>query len=837
MIITARYPGRCSICHRPIVVGDPISWTKGSRIVEHAECSAEGRAQAVAIEASKATDAKIDVPAPAGREYLPFQLAGIAYAMARQGTLIADDMGLGKTIQAIGRINADPSIESVLVICPKSLTINWQRECRRWLARDLPVSTNPRAKRGVVIVGYDQAVGLVETVKVPGKKPRKMAHPIPALDHPWDMVVPDEIHLCKNHKTQRTQVVSALMVHGRIRLGLTGTPIVNRPMELWPIVRMIDPANWVEKCGYGRFRGRYGSGLNSKELQDRLRATCMIRRLKADVLKELPPKRRQVVELPATEETRELVAAEVAAWDSAEEAREELRIRVELAKASEDPAEYVAAVAALRAAIHVGFEQMSLLRHSTALAKVPYVIEHVRAALEDDPGAKICVFAHHHDVIDAIQAGLADFGAVQLTGDDSVATRQATVDRFQDCPECRVFVGGIQAAGVGITLTASSHVVFGELDWVPGNLTQAEDRVHRISQLAESILVQHLVLEGSLDARMAEVIVAKQAIIDRSLDKQADSSDLTPLEKRPEIADLDVAAYTSKKSQPATSGPRAELDRVAETLTPERIALIHEALQRLALVCDGARRLDGSGFNRLDAGIGKSLAMSTALSPRQAALGLKLVRTYQGQLGALANQILDSADLKPAKAAKRERKPSPTAQAQAEQAATEPPAGEASPVTPDPEPEAPSGTSNARAEGKEPTMHEPSASANYVIRITATDAHHSLIDVYDSFSSVDKALERAVGHAKFGEYYRVDYAVTHVESGSTFVGRYALAHPDTINPLRWQKISLAAHTRAEATRLAEHYASLGLEPLNERAAAYRAWAARLSPATRVRRAA
>jgi SWI/SNF-related matrix-associated actin-dependent regulator 1 of chromatin subfamily A len=157
------------------------------------------------------------------------------------------------------------------------------------------------------------------------------------------------------------------------------------------------------------------------------------------------------------------------------------------------------------------------MRHATALAKVPLVVEHLVAALEESP--KIVVFAHHRDVIAALAAEFPG-RVVTLTGNDSPEARQAAVDRFQTDPECSLFIGSITAAGLGLTLTAAAHVVFAELDWVPANMTQAEDRTHRIGQ-RESVLVQHIVLESSLDASMVRTLLKKQQVIDEAVDGAA----------------------------------------------------------------------------------------------------------------------------------------------------------------------------------------------------------------------------------------------------------------------------------------------------------------------------
>jgi len=460
------------------------------------------------LAASRAKDSKLEVPSPPGLEYLGFQRAGIAYALGRPNTLFADEMGLGKTIEALGTINADPDAKRVLIVCPASLKLNWAREAERWLVGDRTIGIVGKAfpdDADVVIVNYERL----------GKWKRELAET-------WDVLVADECHYAKNRKSQRSKNLVAL--DARRKLFLTGTPILNRPVEIHPIAAALDPATFGH---FWTFAKRYCAPLktnfgwdvsgasNLVELHELLRGTIMVRRTKADVLTELPPKRRQVIELGAEGFTK-LLKVEKAAWDEHQQRLAELRRRSGEARARKKAGGDVdeEELRALREGLMASFGELSKLRHATALAKVPLVVEHVQNALEATD--KIVVFAHHRDVIAEI-ADAFDETAVTLTGEDQPEARQAAVDRFQTDPSCAVFVGSIRAAGLGLTLTASAHVVFAELDWVPANLTQAEDRTHRIGQ-QESVLVQHLVLQDSLDARMVRTLLAKQRVVDEALE-------------------------------------------------------------------------------------------------------------------------------------------------------------------------------------------------------------------------------------------------------------------------------------------------------------------------------
>jgi hypothetical protein len=329
---------------------------------------------------------------------------------------------------------------------------------------------------------------------------------------------------------------------------------------------------------------------NLPELQDRLRATCMVRRLKADVLKELPPKVRQIIPIGNGED-------DAARWGDVGDDWE----------------------TATKKIASIPFTEISRVRHAQALKKVDPALEHIRRALDEDVGgkSKIIVFAHHREVLAQLEAGLAGYGIVSLVGDDAAGDRQDAVERFQTDPRVRVFVGSLTAAGVGITLTASSHEIFVEGDWVPATMAQAEDRAHRIGQ-RESVLVQILVMEGSLDAKMMRFVAEKQAVADMALDD----------ETIPDVSGRPVVEQGSRGSADPTQNPAP-----LPTFMPGEIEKIHEELRTLASVCDGAIAQDGAGFNGLDANFGRTLAALPRLSLRQAAAARKMLVKYARQLG------------------------------------------------------------------------------------------------------------------------------------------------------------------------------------------------------------
>ena len=606
----------------------------------------------------------LDLPKPDGLEYLPFQKAGIQFALDRPNVLIADDMGLGKTVQAIGIYNADPSIRNVLIVCPASLTLNWKREFEKWGLRKpvVRIATSAHVPRSanVIIFNYDIA--------------QKIRPQIDAME--WDLFISDESHMLKNGKAIRTltilggkkvetienpnpgmkpkkMVTRFTPITAKRRAFLTGTPILNRPVELWTLIHALDPdglgsdwVHYVERYCKGhktRFGWDVSGSSNLEELQERLRSSFMIRRLKEDVLTELPGKRRVVLEIPATGTVARIVEEERRKADSLNEKIEQITAQAMMADAECNEIAFRLAVRELRGAESLAFDEMSRIRHETAVAKIPHMIEHIDDSLETSP--KIIVFAHHTDVIDALAKHYGT-QCVTLTGQHSVTRRQAAVDRFQGDPSCRLIIAQIIAGGVGWTLTASSHVIFCELDWRPGIISQAEDRANRIGQ-KNMVLVQHLVFEGSIDAVMAQKIISKQEVISTALDAET----LSAFERRVEAAknqDAETVVVAELAGSENGRGPssgrsvsarqtvddvRRELDLEGFAITDEQSRAVLYGLQFMTSSCDGARANDGTGFNRMDAYMGRQLSMCTELTPRQAALGRRILSKYRRQLG------------------------------------------------------------------------------------------------------------------------------------------------------------------------------------------------------------
>lgn len=632
---------------------EPCWWSddvvKASLLSKYADLSARKAlaSHTATVASSHAASAERDFPSPEGLNYLPYQVAGIIWATSRQSSLIADEMGLGKTIQALGAINAIDDIKSVLVLCPASLRLNWQREAEKWLVRHFKYKVLATTK---CRPAEDDTFVIANYAKFAGRGAKSLIADL--AEREWDLVIADEVHYIKNPDAARTkallgyynrkkkQQVPGLIDACKRRIFLTGTPVPNRPREMQGILGALDPEQFGN---FFRFTKRYCAGhwdyvpqrgggdrrvwnadgsSNLNELQARLRGTVMIRRLKEQVLKELPAKIRQIVPLEVSGRSlKKAIREQLKMYDKFQNEITSLKAQAKANK-GRSAAKYQEAVDRLRNIQRVLFEQMSAQRAELAKAKAPYVIDHVNNMI-DQGITKIIVFAHHREVIRMFREAWGS-RMVEITGDTPNDARQVAVDRFQTDDDVEIFVGNIKAAGVGLTLTASSHVVFAELDWVPANMSQAEDRAHRIGQ-TNTVLVQHLVFDDSLDARMAKTLISKQAIADKALDTSTKIEMEFP--EPPPKRERCSTPVEQLKAAPAKVEPRYP------QFTPEQRATAFKVVQILSGVCDGAVSDDGVGFNGADTRYGNYLGSRHELTNKHTADVARFCRKYHRQLG------------------------------------------------------------------------------------------------------------------------------------------------------------------------------------------------------------
>lgn len=446
------------------------------------------------VAASRATDSTFEVKGLGG-VLMPFQKAGVEYAVNAKRLFIADEMGLGKTVQALATIHQLQTYPAVIV-CPASLKINWQREARKWLPMDKKIQIM-RGRRGgvpmadVLIINYDI-----------------LEYWVPLLTD-FKAVIFDESHYCKNPKAKRTKAAIALA--DKIKepiMCLTGTPVLNNPSELTAQLRIL--GRLQEFGGATKFRNTYASTKHLPELNRRLRQSMYVRRRKIDVLTELPPKRwSDVIVEPAFEHMKKYREAES---DLISFLAHRAKESAEKAGATTHEAREAALIATMKAQSAEQLVAVNTLKRLASEAKYSSAVEWIDNFLTSE--SKLIVFTWHKDLANKIAE---HYGAVKLTGDSSMEERSVAVDTFQTDKNCQVFVSTLKAGGVGITLTASSDVLFLEQGWTPADMDQAADRAHRIGQ-QDSVTAWTLIAEGTIDEDIKELIAYKRELVDASTD-------------------------------------------------------------------------------------------------------------------------------------------------------------------------------------------------------------------------------------------------------------------------------------------------------------------------------
>jgi len=467
----------------------------------------------------------------------PHQVEGIAFLTRKGRAILGDDMGLGKTRQAIVAMEHAVPDGTVLVICPASLKLNWRREIR--LVRPDAKVEVIGAKDGAcdgpprwVIVNYDLLAKHADRL-------RSVA---------WAGVILDEAHFIKNASGRTSHVMKLLGVSDNVRapvIGptqvylLTGTPMTNRPRDLYNLLRCVGHPSSRSFLSFGKrycgaYRNDYGwvtDGASNLEELNALMKEVMLRRRKDEVL-DLPPKVRTWLEVEVDSAAATHASGDFVSWF-----------------ADTDPSrpndkEFLGRLQKLRVALHK--------------AKHRAVAERMRDVLAT--GQKVIVFTAFTAGLHRHKAALGE-ACVTISGEDGPEVRIAAVDAFQTDPNVRVMVANLIAGGVGITLTAGSHVIFQDLDWVPANLAQAEDRAYRIGQKS-TVTVEYMLAAGTLDGFIAELLAAKISLIEAvEADTPPNASILGELEAR--LRALGPALLAERKAGRATGDAAARIETIA----------------------------------------------------------------------------------------------------------------------------------------------------------------------------------------------------------------------------------------------------------------------------------
>ena len=463
------------------------------------------------VNASWATSSARHVDVPADKELSPFQIAGVDYVLSMGNTLIGDQPGLGKTMQAIAVAN-EMQAERVLVLCPANIRLQWCERIRSWTTMRYPYTVYPilHGRRGVhpnaewTVVSYDLARSEVIWRQLARGK--------------YDLLILDEAHYLKTIDARRTRAVfgrhdalalpaQALGERSARVLALSGTPLPNRPRECYTLSRGLcwDAIDWMSE---DRFTARFNPSEQREtpdgkiyvdersgrhfELQARLRANYMVRRLKRDVLPQLKIPFLDIVHVEETGAVKQALQAEKL-LDIDPENMEGLDMSVR--------------------------GQVSTVRRMMGLAIAPLAADYIEMLL-DGGEEKICVFAWHIEVLDILMRKLAKYHPLRIDGSTSPTRKPALVAQFAR-PGQRLLIGNILSMGTGTDglQEACQRGVAVESSWVSGENEQAVDRLDRMGQSGQ-VLFDFLVAPGSFSEHVLGSSLRKRKVTHSALDQR-----------------------------------------------------------------------------------------------------------------------------------------------------------------------------------------------------------------------------------------------------------------------------------------------------------------------------
>lgn len=434
---------------------------------------------------------------------LPFQQEGVRKLEEFGGrAILADEMGLGKTFQSLLYAKRKKDARPIIVVCPASLKSNWSNEAFRLIGMSAeilqgrkPPSNRARALKPsmLIIINYDILGGWLKYLKRLQPK----------------LILLDEVHYIKNPLSARSKNVAKLCKRVESVIALSGTPLTNNAIDLYPILKILRPDLCSDKMSFAMkftrpVKGRWGwtfkGSRNLDKLHMLLRKHVMIRRRKKDVLSELPSKRRFVVlmDIPKLS-VYKAAAADFIKWLSVNDPK-----KVRKAKRA------------------VAITRMNYLKRLAAELKMEAVFEWLDKFLASSKG-KILVFCVHKNIAKMLMDRYGDL-AILINGTTSTPKRQGLVDSFQNDKSIRMMVGNLVAAGVGLNMTKANTVATIEFGWTPDKHIQAEDRAHRIGQTGQ-VDSYFLVAAGTIEQALCELIQEKQLILESALDGETEAVD------------------------------------------------------------------------------------------------------------------------------------------------------------------------------------------------------------------------------------------------------------------------------------------------------------------------
>jgi SWI/SNF-related matrix-associated actin-dependent regulator 1 of chromatin subfamily A len=474
------------------------------------------------IEVNVNFDKYNEILAKQGKKLYHHQEEGIKFLLSRNGCILADDMGLGKSIQSI--IAAlESGAKKILVVTPSSAKINWEREINVFCSETAIIEGKKWNDAKFTIINFDI---LKNFHTLHDGKPPKKDEPEIILNRDlanagFDLAIIDEAHYLKNNDSIRGKIMVELAVKHNIQKVwlLTGTPVANRPMDFFNLLKIIKSPiaqNWkhyaVRYCDGKKFFKTLKNGQkrqiwitdgasNLEELASKTK-NIILRRLKTEVL-DMPDK----VITPTYHRlsTKEWIQYEQL-WD------DYLQKRVSEGKRNGN--------------LQKDLVELILLRQFIAAVAIPHTIEMVENAIE--MGRKVIIFTSFTEELQILQNHFGKL-AVSHNGPMTANQKQKSVDAFQNNPKVKVFIGNIKSAGVAITLTEATVVVFNSFDWVPGNNEQAEDRAFRIGQ-KNDVNVYYQLFDDTISTRMWNMLRNKKDVIATIMgDKKLSDDEITVL--------------------------------------------------------------------------------------------------------------------------------------------------------------------------------------------------------------------------------------------------------------------------------------------------------------------
>lgn len=445
-------------------------------------------------------------------ELRPFQKLALDFLQKTGGnTLIADEMGLGKTIEALSFIATKPKLMPVVIVAPLVTLINWKREIEKFLklyhTQDNPQLALFDDEIGIPIIklirsGTNRDLSPADfyliNYELVGKRIKDILNVKPKI------IVFDEVHNVRNNYTQKYDACNALAKSSTVqhRLGLSGTPIYNRGIEIFNICEILKPGLFGDRKEFVRkycmhWIPNQSSDDGKTSLKKILNDSIMIRRKKSDVLDDLPDKIR----------IKQTLEIDTEMYDS------------QMKRLVDDITQTQKHLESLEDTDKKGlFELNNKIRglsteerQIAGLAKAPFVVKYITELLENYSDEKFVVFCHHQSVRDILLEGLSRFKPTKVTGGQTDKERQHNIDTFQN-GDSKVIICGLRAASLGINLTSSAYVIFAELDWTPSVHRQAEDRIHRIGQKRQ-VFAHYLEGVGTFDEVLSNTLLEKSVEI------------------------------------------------------------------------------------------------------------------------------------------------------------------------------------------------------------------------------------------------------------------------------------------------------------------------------------